>query len=172
MNIKKTISSNAKIFLTGFMGCGKTFLGKQIASKLNLSFYDLDSEIEKSTGLFIENIFQKFEEKYFRDLETGILLNWTKPGIIATGGGIAENNLNRHFLKNQKTIWLNPSFQEIFQRISNSKRPLVQKLSKKELFELWQKRLPFYKECCNLIYSGSSAEELIELISHKTPESG
>jgi len=164
MSIKKTISSETKIFLTGFMGCGKTFLGKQIASKLNLSFYDLDSEIEKSTGLFIENIFLEFGEKYFRDLETEILLNWTKPGIIATGGGIVENNLNRLFLKNQNTIWLNPSFQEIFLRISNSKRHFVQKLSKKELFELWQKRLPFYKECCNLIYSGSSAEKLIELI--------
>jgi len=164
MNIKKTISSETKIFLTGFMGCGKTFLGKQIASKLNLSFYDLDSEIEKSTGLFIENIFQEFGEKYFRNLETEILLNWKKSGIIATGGGIVDNENNRHFLKNQKTIWLNPSFDEIFLRISNSKRPLVQKLSKKELFELWQKRLPFYKECCNLIYSGSSAEDLIELI--------
>ena len=164
MNIKKTISSETIIFLTGFMGCGKTFLGKQIASQLNLPFYDLDSEIEKSTGLFIENIFQKFGEIYFRDLETEILLNWIKPGIIATGGGIVDNENNRHFLKNQKTIWLNPSFDEIFLRISNSKRPLVQKLSKKELFELWQKRLPFYKECCNLIYSGSSAEKLIELI--------
>ncbi len=164
MNIKKTISSETIIFLTGFMGCGKTFLGKQIASQLNLPFYDLDSEIEKSTGLFIENIFQEFGEKYFRDLETEILLNWIKPGIIATGGGIVDNENNRHFLKNQKTIWLNPSFDEIFLRISNSKRPLVQKLSKKELFELWQKRLPFYKECCNLIYSGSSAEKLIELI--------
>ena len=166
MSIKKTISSETKIFLTGFMGCGKTFLGKQIASKLNLSFYDLDSEIEKSTGLFIENIFQEFGEKYFRDLETEILLNWTKPGIIATGGGIIENNLNRHFLKNQNTIWLNPSFQEIFLRISNSKRPIVHKLSKNELIELWQKRLLFYQECCNLIYSGSSAKELVELILH------
>ena len=166
MNIKKTISSETIIFLTGFMGCGKTFLGKQIASQLNLPFSDLDSEIEKSTGLFIENIFQKFGEIYFRDLETEILLNWIKPGIIATGGGIVENDNNRHFLKNQKTIWLNPSFDEIFKRISNSKRPLVQKLSKKELFELWKKRLPFYKECCNLIYSGSSAEDLIELILH------
>ena len=166
MSIKKTISSNTKIFLIGFMGCGKTFLGKQIASKLNLSFYDLDSEIEKSTGLFIENIFQEFGEKYFRDLESKLLLNWTKPGIIATGGGIIENNLNRLFLKNQNTIWLNLSFQEIFLRISNSKRPLVQKLSKNELFELRQRRQPFYKECCSLIYSGSSAEELIEIISH------
>ena len=164
MNLKKPISSETIIFLTGFMGCGKTFLGKQIASKLNLSFYDLDSEIEKSTDLFIENIFQKFGEKYFRDLETEILLNWIKSGIIATGGGIVENENNCHFLKNQNTIWLNPSFDEIFKRISNSNRPLVQKLSEKELFELWQKRLPFYKECSNFDYSGSSAERLIELI--------
>lgn len=166
MSIKKTISSDTKFFLIGFMGCGKTFLGKQIASKLNLSFYDLDTEIEKSTGLSIENIFQEFGEKYFRDLETEILLNWTKTGIIAASGGIVENENNRHFLKNQNTIWLNPSFQEIFLRISNSKRPLVQKLFKKELFELWQRRQPFYKECCSLIYSGSSSEELIELILH------
>ena len=155
------------------MGCGKTFLGKQIASKLNLSFYDLDTEIEKSTGLSIENIFRKFGEKYFRDLETEVLLNWTKTGIIAVGGGIVESNTNRRFLKSQNTIWLNPSFEEIFLRISHAKRPRVQKLSKKELFELWQRRQPLYKECCHLIYSGNSANELIELtLKIKKLESG
>ena len=132
------------IFLIGFMGSGKTFLGKQIASKLKLPFFDFDNEIEKKTNFSITDIFKELGEKYFRDLETELLLKWEKTGIIATGGGIVENEVNRHFLKKQNTVWLNPSFEKILPRISKSSRPFVKKLSKKELFELWQRRLPFY----------------------------
>jgi len=141
------------IFLIGFMGSGKTWFGKKFASTKNLPFYDLDDEIEKKLGMNIHQIFQKYGKTYFRKIESEILLAWDKEGIIATGGGIVETEENRKFLQQKeiKTIWLNPSWKTIFERIKSSDRPLVRQLSKQELFELWQKRELLYRECADIV---------------------
>jgi len=141
------------IFLIGFMGSGKTWFGKKFASTKNLPFYDLDDEIEKKLGMNIHQIFQKYGKTYFRKIESEILLAWDKEGIIATGGGIVETEENRKFLQQKeiKTIWLNPSWKTIFERIKSSDRPLVRQLSKQELFELWQKRELLYRECADVV---------------------
>ena len=135
------------------MGSGKTWFGKKFASTKNLPFYDLDDEIEKKLGMNIHQIFQKYGKTYFRKIESEILLAWDKEGIIATGGGIVETEENRKFLQQKeiKTIWLNPSWKTIFERIKSSDRPLVRQLSKQELFELWQKRELLYRECADVV---------------------
>lgn len=141
------------LFLIGFMGSGKTWFGKKLAAKKNLPFYDLDDEIEKKLGMNIPQIFQKYGEEYFRKIESEILLAWNHEGIIATGGGIVEKEENRIFFQQKeiKTIWLNPSWETILERIKSSGRPLVRKFSEKELFELWQKREPLYRECTDVV---------------------
>ncbi len=141
------------IFLIGFMGSGKTWFGKKLAAKKNLPFFDLDNEIEKKLGMNVLQIFQKYGEEYFRKIESEILLAWNKEGIIATGGGIVEKEDNRIFLQQKeiKTIWLNPSWETILERIKSSDRPLVKKLTKTELSELWKNREPLYRECADVV---------------------
>ncbi len=100
--------STTLVFLIGFMGSGKTFLGKQLSEKLQFPFFDIDLEIEKKSNMNVNDIFQHKGEKYFREVETGILQNWNKNGIIATGGGIVISKINRDFLK-KKSIKLSGS---------------------------------------------------------------
>ncbi|MCF7794156.1 MAG: shikimate kinase [Candidatus Cloacimonetes bacterium] len=154
------------IFLIGFMGVGKTFLGEKLAEHLELDFYDLDCAIEKKAGLDVNDIFARKGEEYFRKLESKILLNWRKSGIISTGGGIVLETKNRDFLKKSqnKIIWLNPKWEIIRSRIVNSYRPLVLDRSEMELFSLWSERQPFYEECADILFEGTELKELIKLL--------
>jgi shikimate kinase len=154
-----------QIFLIGFMGVGKTYLGEKLAEKLNLEFHDIDREIEKEVKLNVNDIFKLKGEKVFRELEAGILKNWNKPGIISTGGGIIELQGNRDIIKTKKTIWLNPSWQIIRSRILNSYRPLTLERSEDELYKLWNQRKELYKQCADIEFTKSSLDELIELLS-------
>jgi len=154
-----------QIFLIGFMGVGKTYLGEKLAERLNLDFSDLDREIEKEAELDVNDIFKLKGENIFRELEAGILRNWNKPGIISTGGGIIELQENRNIIKTKKTIWLNPSWQIIRSRILNSYRPLALERSEDELYKLWDQRKELYKQCADIEFTKSSIDELLELLS-------
>src|SRR5690349_8405249 len=78
-----------KIFLIGFMGCGKSTMGKKLAVKLGYDFIDLDHQIEKNLGTTITAYFAENGEEAFRKLESETLKNFDYPSnsIIATGGG-------------------------------------------------------------------------------------
>jgi len=154
-----------QFFLIGFMGVGKTYLGEKLAEKLNLDFHDIDREIEKKAKLSVNDIFKLKGEKTFRDIESKILLNWNRFGIISTGGGIVELKENIGFLKTKQTIWLNPSWQIIRSRILNSYRPLVLDRSEEELFKLWEQREELYRECTEIEFTNSSLDEMLELLS-------
>jgi len=154
-----------QIFLIGFMGVGKTYLGERLAEELNLDFNDLDREIEKEAELDVNDIFKLKGEKIFREMEAEILKNWNKPGIISTGGGIIELQENRDIIKTKKTIWLNPSWQIIKSRILNSYRPLALERSEDELYKLWEQRKVLYKQCADIEFTKSSLDDLLELLS-------
>lgn len=146
------------------MGAGKTFIGKKLASELNLPFFDLDKELEKLSQLTITQMFEKLGEPFFRQMESGLLLNWNKNGVMATGGGIVENKQNREFLRKKENIciWLNPAWETIKERINGSVRPLVKNLSSDELKQLWQKRLSFYKECADIEIKSKKTNLILE----------
>jgi shikimate kinase len=78
-----------RIFLIGFMGCGKSTIGKKLAKTLSCKFIDLDKYIERKTGESIQQIFKEKGEKYFRVLETESLMEICESDnlVIATGGG-------------------------------------------------------------------------------------
>jgi len=155
-----------KIFLIGFMGVGKSYLGRKIAEQLDKVFYDIDLEIEKKAALPVNEIFTIHGEKYFRDLESDIILNWEMDGIIATGGGIILDKRNREFLKlsKHKVVWLNPSWEIILSRIENSYRPIVLDRTNHELYRLWEERQTYYNECADIIFEGSDQGELIDIL--------
>jgi shikimate kinase len=155
-----------KIFLIGFMGVGKSYLGAKMAEQLEKSFYDIDLEIEKKAALPVNEIFSIHGEKYFRKLESDVIQNWKIEGIIATGGGIVLDKKNREFLKQtrHKVVWLNPSWEIILSRIENSYRPIVLDRTNHELYRLWEERQIYYEECADIIFAGSELSELIDIL--------
>ena len=139
------------IILTGFMGTGKTSVGKCLAKELNLKFIDTDDLIEKEAGIYINEIFTKFGETYFRQLESKVI-NEVSSGanmIIATGGGAVVNPLNLLALKkNGILICLTASIDVILSRVgSGDERPLISEDDKKgAISNLLKVREPFYKK--------------------------
>ena len=82
-------SEQNNIVLVGFMGAGKTTIGKLLAKSMGFSFIDTDEEIEKEEGMSIAQIFEKKGEEYFRELESDFITNFRQSKcIIATGGGM------------------------------------------------------------------------------------
>ena len=117
------------IILTGFMGSGKTAVGKRLAKRLGYTFLDTDLLIEEKTGKSISDIFSKDGEDYFRDIETLILTELTgiNDHVIATGGGIVTRKENIRRLRELGfIIWLKASPETIFKRVSTkTHRPLL-----------------------------------------------
>ncbi len=153
-----------KIALIGFMGSGKTTIGKLLSEKLNLEFTDTDKIIEKETGMKISEIFSKYGEKFFREKERKILLQLTKKDnlIISTGGGLPlnENNmeiLNKHFT----TVYLKADFETLWNRIKSDKnRPLSAK-GEKRLSKLLKFREKCYEKATFIVDTNRKTPENI-----------
>jgi len=147
-----------KLVLIGFMGVGKTSVGKKLAKKLDFKFIDTDYEIEKLENKTISQIFEDYEEKYFRSLETKVLKNSLKEKniIISTGGGIITNKENYEILKNEKNvIFLDASVETIISHLYNeiNKRPLLKnsKNLSDKIEELLSIRYEKYKEVSDIL---------------------
>ena len=146
-------SVQANIYLTGFMGAGKTSVGKLLATELGLLHYDTDELIIAAQGMSIEEIFKIWGEDFFRHKETELLrlLGGKKAGtcIISTGGGIVQRLENRALMRqNGLVIFLHISAEEACRRLSGvQNRPLLNTLDPNtSINELLQKRRPFYQE--------------------------
>ena len=153
-----------KIFLIGPMGSGKSTIGKVLSESLEYDFYDTDKLVEKVVGKKIKEIFEQNGEQYFRLKESEELdkTRKLKNAVIATGGGIIENEKNRLFLKEEKkVIFLDSSIERQYDRTKESqKRPLLNNGdSMKILKNLYQKRLSFYLEVSKLKISMDNLTE-------------
>ena len=93
-------SFKTNIFLTGFSGTGKTTVGREVASRLEWNFVDLDYEISRSFGCSVPEIFSRYGEKKFRELENDVLKSVcnSESQVIATGGGIVSGDENRRLM--------------------------------------------------------------------------
>ena len=159
------------IYLIGFMGAGKTTVGKQLAEKLDRPFVDLDDVIEKKADLTIPFIFKKYGENIFRRLETDCLQRITYyPGnVIATGGGIILAVKNREMMKNTGiTVYLKWHTKILLQRIKNSAyRPLLKDIDQSQLFQhietMLKERQPFYEQA-DVIIDGDEKTNLDEIV--------
>ena len=140
------------------MSCGKTTLGKQLAKSLSIPFVDMDLEIEKSSNLTIPEIFSKYGETIFREMERDELRKIVaskEDMIISTGGGAPCFHSNIDIMNVAGvTVFLDVSATEITKRLLASKnlqsRPLLAQKSKEELFqyidELMSNRIEIYRE--------------------------
>ena len=143
-----------KLYIIGFMGAGKTTIGKELSKLLKCSIYDTDVLIELEEGTTIAEIFANKGEEYFRKKETEILQRTEEyKGIITTGGGIIGSEVNQQLLKKLGfTIFLQCDPLQMVKRIQNDPtRPLARNKSEREMINLYQSRLPYYKESADMI---------------------
>ncbi len=139
------------IALVGLMGVGKTTVGRRLAKRLSLPFYDSDEEIEKASGRTVAGYFKDHGEAAFREGERKVierLLDGT-PIILATGGGAFIPEETRLLLKeNAITVWLKGDFDTIMERVSRKNtRPLLQVADPRaKMRELMDIRYPIYAE--------------------------
>ena len=153
-----------KIFFIGPMGSGKSTIGKVLSERLEYDFYDTDKLVEKVVGKKIKEIFEQNGEQYFRLKESEELdkTRKLKNAVIATGGGIIENEKNRLFLKEEKkVIFLDSSIERQYDRTKESqKRPLLNNGDSMKILKiLYQKRLSFYQEVSKLKISMDNLTE-------------
>jgi shikimate kinase len=166
-----------KIFLIGFMGCGKTHWGKQLGQKLGLPFFDLDQVIEEKEGKDISAIFAEMGEEYFRMLEKDVLYLLTESHesfVMACGGGTPCFFNNIDYMKSRgATVWINCSVECLHSRLlkEKEKRPLVASISDKELKAYIIKknsdRKIFYQQASVILNDDDvTLDKLIELTFH------
>jgi shikimate kinase len=137
------------VVLVGLMGAGKTQLGQALAEKLDWPFRDSDHEIEQVGGLAIHEIFDRFGEEKFRELERRVIgdVLTGEPMIMATGGGAFVQEATRDLINGRAiSVWLRASLETLVQRTQQSKhRPLLQTDNPaKVLGDLMEKRYPLY----------------------------
>ena len=155
-----------RIVLVGYMGSGKSTLGKKLASKLRFSFYDTDQIIEEQYKISIYNFFEKYEEDVFRKIEYDVLKNILihNNAVISTGGGTPCFRNNMDIInKNSYSVYIKMQINSIENRLINSKksRPLLKDISQDNLKAFIEKQLlereKYYNQA-NLIIKGEKLD--------------
>jgi shikimate kinase len=165
------------IILTGFMGTGKTAVGRELARLLNMQLIDVDTKIEEFEKMSINEIFRQLGEPRFREIETEIIkkLSESKNRIISAGGGAVLKQGNMDILsKSGIVVCLTATPETILRRTGNSNdRPLLQVENPlKKIKELLNFRKPFYEKADIMIDTEGKtplqiAEEIIEKVKDK-----
>jgi shikimate kinase/3-dehydroquinate synthase len=149
------------VALIGFMGAGKSTLGREVAERVGRPFVDLDREIERSSGQRVPQIFAGHGETAFRVVETEAArraLRSHEPSVIALGGGAVTTEAVRSLLRERAvTVLVDVPVEEAWQRVRGGDRPLGQDESR--FRELYAERLPLYRECAD-----ASANEVDDVV--------
>jgi len=144
------------IALIGLPGSGKSTVGRQLARRLQLPFFDSDHMIEQQLGCSIREYFEHEGEERFRDVEESVIdqLTQNQTGVLSTGGGVVLRPGNREHLHARcQVVYLNSSPDELFRRLHHDKnRPLLQVADPlNRLRELHTARDPLYRETAHFI---------------------
>ena len=138
--------------IVGYMGSGKSTVGRIVASELGWDFVDLDREIEARAGRSIPEIFASSGEAGFRDLEHAVLLDTLDGGegrVVACGGGIVIRPDNRARLQNVATVFLEEDLRILYARTRGAGRPL-RATGYEEFEQRYTDRLPAYLDVSDL----------------------
>ncbi len=147
--------TKTRLYLIGFMGCGKTTVGKMLSAALGYSFVDLDLFIEQRYLKSVSQLFAEYGEAHFREVERRALheVSTFEQVVISTGGGSPCFFDNMEFMNREGlTIYLKASVSTLYERLlkGRSKRPLIANKSKEEMVvyieEMLEKREPFYSQ--------------------------
>lgn len=164
------------LFLVGYMGCGKSTIGRKLARALHLEFVDTDHRIEEREGATVIDIFHYEGEERFRTIEREVLeevITAERASVVSTGGGLPAWGDNMARMNEVgRTIYLKRSAENIASRLSpygRQKRPRLRGLNDEELVifmrEDMAKRDPYYSQAVQVIAcEGKSDEEIIREI--------
>ena len=155
------------IFLIGFMGCGKSTIAKVLSEKLGVAQIEMDELIVQEQGMPITEIFEKYGEEHFRDIETDLVkrLQERDGVVVSCGGGAVLREENRKMMKeNGAIVWLTAKPQTILERVKNStNRPVLNgHMNVEYIAELMEKRRECYEAAadCRISTEGKSREEI------------
>ena len=142
MKIKKNL------VLLGMMGVGKTRIGKYVARRLKINFFDIDKLIEKKNEMKIVEIFKVKGESYFRKEEEFVTIKYLnkKESVISLGGGgFINDKIRKKVLSECVSVWLNINIETIYMRLKNSKkRPLIYKSNQNNIDKIFMERKKIY----------------------------
>ena len=142
MKIKKNL------VLLGMMGVGKTRIGKYVARRLKINFFDIDKLIEKKNAMKITKIFETKGEIYFRKEEEFVTIRClNKKGSILSlgGGGFINDKIRKKVLSECISVWLNVNLETIYMRLKNSKkRPLIYNNNQNNIGKIFMERKKIY----------------------------
>jgi shikimate kinase len=162
------------IFLIGFMGSGKTTLGKQLATRLGYRFIDQDEMVEQKYQKTVSEIFAKHGEEEFRNAETQVIQDIVKRDncVVATGGGTPCFHNNMELMNEYGfTVYIKVDPEIITQRLKDAHtlRPLIKDKSEQEILEFTAQKLaertPFYSRSKLVLYSKNlSVEDILRAL--------
>lgn len=173
-----------RIWICGFMGAGKSTLGRLLAARLGVSFTDLDRHLAERAGMSIPEIFEKEGEEGFRERERALVLELAREGsgVIALGGGsLQDRSLADHLRKHGLLIFIDTPFSVIFERIrEDTGRPLADKAGEPggdhdegrgRLKALLERRRPLYEQAELSLHPEQTApqrpEQLVDQLMDK-----
>ena len=166
MKIKKNL------VLLGMMGVGKTGIGKYVARRLKINFFDIDKLIEKKNEMKITEIFKTKGEIYFRTEEEFVTIKYLnkKESIISLGGGgFINDKIRKKVLSECISVWLNANLETIYTRLKNSKkRPLIYKNNQKNIGKIFMERKKIYSLAdheinCDILNLNQISNKIIKL---------
>jgi shikimate kinase len=164
-----------RLVLTGFMGAGKSTIGRLLAARLNWTFLDLDAHLEARTGATIPQLFERHGEAHFRRLESTALASALGQNntVLALGGGTPEELTNRLLLEQTPatyTIFLDAPFPTLYDRcmLQDIARPVLADPTAAE--QRFAKRHPLYRRLANLTIptANQTPDQTVEAILNST----
>ena len=165
------------IFLIGFMGAGKSTIARSLVQKLNFPLIEMDERIVKEQGMPISEIFDRYGEEHFRDIEGELVktIGTLEPSVVSCGGGTVLRPENvENMKKSGKIVFLTATPQTIYERVKNSSdRPILNgHMNVPYIAELMEKRRPVYEGAAELTIStdGKSREEIADEIIRRLEE--
>lgn len=161
-----------RIYLIGFMGCGKSTVSDYISRQYGWKRIEMDAQIVSEQGKEISDIFAEMGEEYFRNLETDLLKRIAaeeEDCVVSCGGGTAMREENVEIMKKSgRIVWLQVKPETVYHRVKNSHtRPLLEgNMNVSYIEELLNKRIPAYARAADLSVDtdGKSPEEIARAV--------
>lgn len=166
------------IFLIGFMGAGKSTIARTLVRELNCPLVEMDERIVQEQGMSINDIFDKYGEDYFRDIESQLILDLGKQeaSVISCGGGVVVRPQNTQYMKQSgRIVFLRATPETVYERVKNSNdRPILNgHMNVEYIAQLMEKRRSLYEAAADITIATDdrTREEICQEILKRLEES-